>query len=204
MVNGIYAIKTKNANFFIVKNDDEYIAIDAGYDEKIVKAELGKMNIDPEKVTTVLLTHTDFDHIGALRVFKNADIYISKQEVQMIDGTTVRILGFAKNRLTHNYTTVEDGEELRFGKIKIKGILTPGHTNGSMSYVLDDKYLFVGDTLRLENGRAKVFNSLFNMDDDVQKESIMKLSKIQDIEYIFTAHYGFTNNYEEVFKDFVL
>ena len=30
IVDGIYAIKTKNANFYVIKNGEEYIAIDAG------------------------------------------------------------------------------------------------------------------------------------------------------------------------------
>ncbi|MCL2746677.1 MAG: MBL fold metallo-hydrolase, partial [Coriobacteriia bacterium] len=49
---GIYAIKTKGANFFLVKNsDNKYIAIDAGGgNEAIIAAELAKLNIGPEDI----------------------------------------------------------------------------------------------------------------------------------------------------------
>jgi len=202
IINGIYAIKTKNANFYVIKNDDEYIAIDAGGGNKnIAKAELEKLNIEPEKITAVLLTHTDFDHISALSLFKNAVIYISKQEVQMIDGSVSRMFVIGKNKLNYNYKVIEDNEEIQFGKLKVKSILTPGHTNGSMSFIINDSYLFAGDNLSLKNGQVNLFNSLFNMNDDIQKESLENLAKMQNIKYIFSAHYGFSDDYHEAFKN---
>jgi len=198
----VYVIKTRDANFYITRNGDEYIAIDAGDSKNIAKVELGKLDIKPEKITTVLLTHTDLDHVGALGIFKNADIYISKQEVQMIDGSVVRMFDALKNRLNHDYKVLDDNEEIYFGKTKVKCILTPGHTNGSMSYILDDKYLFVGDTLSLKDGQVEMFNSSFNMDDNTQRKSIEKLSELQNIEYVFTAHYGFIDARGEIFGNF--
>jgi glyoxylase-like metal-dependent hydrolase (beta-lactamase superfamily II) len=201
IIKDIYAIKTKDANFFVVNHGEGYIAIDAGCGKSIAKDELRKLNIEPEKITSVLLTHTDFDHIAALGLFKNATIYISKQEVQMIDGTTSRLYIF-KNKLKYDYKVIENNEELYFGKIKVKSILTPGHTNGSMSFVLDDKYLFVGDNLSLNNSQIELFNSFFNMNDSIQKESIEKLAQIKNIEFIFTAHYGFIDDCKDAFKNF--
>lgn len=203
IIKDIYAIKTKNANFYVVNNGDGYIAIDAGGGNKnITKDELSKLHIEPEKITSVLLTHTDFDHISALSLFKNATIYISRQEVQMIDGSVPRMFVLVKNKLNYNYKIIESDEEIFLGKVKVKSILTPGHTNGSMSYILDDKYLFVGDTLSLRNGQVELFNSLFNMNDDIQRKSLENLAKMQNIKFIFTAHYGFSYDYEEAFKSF--
>ena len=210
MVEGVYAIKTKGANFFIVGNsEDGYIAIDAGAGNKsLIAAELAKLNIEAEKVIAVFLTHTDFDHVAALGLFKNATIYLSEQEVQMIDGTTPRLphMGksrFNRTRLDYSYATVEDGEELCFENLRVKCILTPGHTEGSVSFLINGTYLFVGDNLSLRNGRVNLFNSTFNISDDVQRQSLRKLAKIQGAQYIFTAHYGFSDSYEEAFKDFV-
>jgi len=205
IVSGIYAIKTKNANFYVVKNGDEYIAIDAGGGNgNIAKTELEKLNIDPIKIIAVLLTHTDFDHVSALSLFKNATIYISKQEEQVLDGSAPRLSFGGKNKLNYSYRTIADKEELRFGNIQVKSILTPGHTVGSMSFLIDDKYLFVGDNLSLQNGLVDLFNSLFNLSDDIQDKSIRSLAKITSTEYIFTAHYGFTDKPNEAFQNFVV
>ena len=210
IVENVYAIKTKGANFFIVgSGEGEYIAIDAGGGNKsVIAAELAKLNIEPEKVRAAFLTHTDFDHVAALGLFKNATIYLSEQEVQMIDGTTSRLPHMGKSRLNrtrldHSYTTIEDGEELCFGDLGVKCILTPGHTEGSMSFLINGTYLFVGDSLSLSNGRVDLFNSTFNISDDVQRQSLRNLAKIQGIQYVFTAHYGFSDHYVEAFKDFV-
>jgi len=204
IVNGIYAIKTKNANFYIIKNGDDYIAIDAGGgNESIAKTELENLNIDLNRITAVLLTHTDFDHVSALSLFKNATIYISKQEEQVIDGSVPRLPFGGRNKLNYDYNKIEDTEKLYFGKIKVKSLLTPGHTIGSMSFLIDDKYLFVGDNLSLQNGKVRLFNSLFNLCDDTQKKSIRNLAKIANTEYIFTAHYGFADKPQEAFKNWL-
>ena len=139
IINDIFVVKAGNANFYLIKNGDEYIAIDAGGNKKETQKELKKLQIYPEKVTIVLLTHTDFDHIAALGLFGNATIYISKEEVQMIDGTVFRML-FVKNKLNYAYKTLIDNEERCFGKIKVKTVLMAGHTKGSTSFLIDDKY----------------------------------------------------------------
>ena len=201
IVDGIYVIGEKSANFYVLKNGDEYLAIDAGSSKNTAENELKKLHIEPEKITSVLLTHTDFDHIAALSLFKNAAIYLSKEEVQMIDGSTARMFGFG-NRLKYGYKTLEDGEEIYFENRKVRPVLTLGHTAGSTSFIVDDIYLFVGDNLSLRNGQVNLFDSLFNMDDSIQQESLKQLAKIQGIKYIFTAHYGFSDNFCEAFEKF--
>ncbi|MCL2438274.1 MAG: MBL fold metallo-hydrolase [Coriobacteriia bacterium] len=208
---GIYAIKTKGANFFLVKNsDNKYIAIDAGGgNEAIIAAELAKLNIGPEDIIATFLTHTDFDHIAALGLFKNATICLPQQEIQVIDGSAPRLphLGksrFNKTTLNHSYTAVEDNEELHFKDIIVRCIHTPGHTVGSMSFLINDTYLFVGDNLSLREGKVELFNSIFNADDDVQKESLRRLAALPaGVQYIFTAHYGFSDNFQEAFEKFL-
>ncbi|MGZ5540013.1 MAG: hypothetical protein ACXW1O_08215 [Halobacteriota archaeon] len=45
----------------------------------------------------MFLTHTDNDHVGGLNLFKNADVYLSIDEEQMINRTTPRFVGFVYN-----------------------------------------------------------------------------------------------------------
>lgn len=204
VLRGIYAVKTKNANFYVVKNDDVYIAIDAGGgNELAIKSELEKLNIQPEKVTAVLLTHTDFDHVSGLGLFKNAEIYISKEEEQLLNGSAKRLQFGGKTKLNYKYSTIQYNQELHFGKIKVKSISTPGHTVGSMSFLIDDRYLFVGDNLSLKVDTIGLFNSIFNFCDTTQSKSIQNLAKITTTEYIFTAHYGFTDSPKSAFENFI-
>lgn len=88
---------------------------------------------------------------------------------------------------------------IKNGDIKIKGILTPGHTPGSMCWIINDKYLFIGDAMSIKSGKAELFNSIFNMDDDLQARSLKKLAKLKGIKYVFSDHYGYTNDFESAF-----
>ncbi|MBN2400802.1 MAG: MBL fold metallo-hydrolase [Spirochaetes bacterium] len=198
---GIYSIKDSMGNMYILKSKDKFIAIDAGNDAKNIQNELKKLNIDPEKVGAVLLTHTDSDHVASLGLYKNAKIYISKAEEQMINGKISRMM-FMKNELNYPYVTVENNDVLNIAGLKIKGILTPGHTPGSMSWLVNDRYLFTGDTLSLRDGKIAVFSDLFNMDSKTQISSFKYISNLPKAEFIFTAHYGFTANYKKAVENF--
>jgi|GEM_PF-220925 len=201
IVDGIFAIKAKYTNPYAMKSGEKYILIDTGYKNSILP-ELEKLKINPDDVTTIFLTHTDFDHTGSIDLFKNASIYISEQEEQMLNVTTKRApFGIMKNRLNVPYQLLKDGQELNVGDKRIKCILTEGHTKGSMSFIVDDIYLFTGDNLSLKNGHVEPFNDFFNMNTKQQKISISKISNLPDIKYIFTAHYGYSDNYKIAFEN---
>lgn len=83
------------------------------------------------------------------------------------------------------------------GKIKVQGISTPGHTPGSMSYVINEEYLFVGDTLSLIKNRVFTFPFFINKDTKTQKESIKKLAKLKNVKAMFTAHSGCSMDFQK-------
>lgn len=74
--------------------------------------------------------------------------------------------------------------------------MTPGHTLGSMSYLVNDTCLFVGDAFGLKNGKVDTPNKFFSSDMKTAILSFDKISNLSDVEYIFTAHNGYTNNYK--------
>ena len=195
----VYAIRDGIMNFYIVEGRDQYIAIDSGQSANIAGQELSKMSIDTGKVSAVFLTHSDRDHVGALSLFKKATVYISEAEESLLDGTVHRFLVFG-NKMTVPYEKIGDGETMSFGDIRVRSILTPGHTPGSMCYVVNDEFLFTGDTLSLANGRIGVFNRLFNMDTARQVKSFEKIDSLPGVRYILTAHHGFTDDYRAAFE----
>jgi len=196
IVNNISAIQDGFSNLFLVKSDENYIAIDAGQNPTVIAQELQKLDIKPEKIIAVLLTHSDSDHVGALNLFTNAKVYLSKQEEPLVTGEKSRVL-FIKNKIdTKAYTTLTDQQVLRIGNRNIQAVLTPGHTPGSMCFLIDDKYLFTGDALSLKESKIAQFNEFFNMDTEEAIHSLDKIAHFQDVEYIFTAHHGVSNDYK--------
>jgi glyoxylase-like metal-dependent hydrolase (beta-lactamase superfamily II) len=53
----------------------------------------------------------------------------------------------AQHRARFTFTPIVDGESIRVGQATLRALATPGHTQESMSYVLDDVAVFTGDTL---------------------------------------------------------
>ena len=200
IVDGVYAVQDSYVNLFLVKTHDTYIAIDAGNNAKQVHQELTRLKIDPKKVAAVFLTHSDVDHIAACSLFENAEIYLPKAEEPLANGQIPRFL-FMKNQLAHPHEFVDDNQILNISGLKIKGILTPGHTPGSMCFLVNDTYLFTGDTMGIKNGEVIQFNDLFNMDSHRQRKSITQLADLTGVEYVFTAHYGFIDSPEIAFRN---
>jgi hydroxyacylglutathione hydrolase len=200
VVHNVFAIKDSFVNMFLVKDSDNYVAVDAGEDIKAVRAELAKLNIDSSKVVAVFLTHGDGDHTAALPLFKNAKVYLARQEEQMINGKTPKMLFFYNKISASSYILLDDQQMLTVGKISIKGILTPGHTPGSMSYVINGKYLFVGDAFGLKEGKIDKPNKFFSMDLKTAIKSFDKISNLPQVEYIFTAHTGYSADYKGAIK----
>jgi hydroxyacylglutathione hydrolase len=199
---GVYAVTTGDASMFIYAGGEHAVAIDAGYGGEALRQELQRIPIDPASVTRLFLTHGDVDHTGGLDLFPNAQVYLSKEEEQMIDGTTPRLLGFYRSpRLKGPHTLLVDGDVVTIGEIKVRAIATPGHTLGAMAYLVDDRLLFTGDTLALRNGRAQTFYRLLNMDTATQKASIAKLARLENVSLLCTAHTGCTTNYGCAMKE---
>ena len=197
----VFAIATGMVNFYLMKAEQKYIAFDAGASASKAIQELGKLNISPDDVAAVLLTHTESDHTGAIGLFKQAKVYISKQEEQMINGSTRRsaLLGF--NKLKCPYETLDDGGFVDIDGINIKCIVTPGHTKGSACFIVDVKYLFSGDNFALKDGKARPFTAFFNMDGKEQRKSIAKISGLENIAAVFTGHNGYSGDFAKAFQD---
>jgi hydroxyacylglutathione hydrolase len=197
----IFSIEDSFVNMFLIQDSDRYVAIDAGNSIDNISKGLKELNINPDKVVAVLLTHSDGDHVAALKLFKNAKIYLSKQEEQMLNGQTARML-YVKNKIdTTTYSLIDDQQTFYIGNLKIKGILTPGHTPGSMCYVISESFLFVGDALSLQRGKIARFNDAFNMDSKMAEQSMNNITHLPNVNYLFTAHYGYSSNYHKAVGD---
>ena len=195
-------------NCYYLKSVGGYIAIDSGERPEVTLAQLDELQIKPEEIKYVFLTHSDSDHAGAIEIFTEAEVFLSKQENEIVYGNISRTFSKFKiplrNKVKHTYDLLEDGEIKTFLGRKIECILTPGHTPGSMSYLIDDKYLFTGDTISLSDGKADNFIKLFTMDLEANTLSIKRLAhlfKEQDIKYIFTAHHGYSDDFSHTFSE---
>ena len=137
------------ANTYLVTINDEVIIIDPACDIKYLKKYVGN-----KKVLGVFLTHGHYDHFKTLEdVLKdyNVKCYLHKNakvKVLSLDTSYANMFGCFKipNLNENDFVFVNDGQTIKLNDFNIKTLFTPGHTNCSVVYILDD-VMFSGDTL---------------------------------------------------------
>lgn len=186
----VWCIKDRFVNAYLFRNNSNFLMVDAGISKKSFFTEIKKLGIDPDNITTLLLTHTDGDHTGAIALFKNASVYMHHDEEQMINGTTGKTK-FNKTKWKYGpYKLLSDNDSITIDRLKIKILHTPGHTPGSSCYIIGGKYLATGDNLIVKEGKFEQFTEMFNMNTQEQSESIKILPKPESFKYILTGHHG--------------
>lgn len=188
----IYALKDMTG-VFLIKTNDGYILIDAGLNIKNIDSSLREANINTNEVKWIFLTHSDGDHVAALALFPNANIYMSKDELQLINGTIKRsFLGYTnlpEGIKIERIVPLLNDQELSLNGTTVKCISAPGHTIGSMVYLVDDQYLFTGDAFKLKNGNMSVHP--YSMDKNLSSRTIGQLrDTVNNSHVVITSHYG--------------
>ena len=147
------------ANIFFYRKDGTIIMIDAGYNYDWLAEKMSWLGIDPKSIRDILITHQDTDHVGAVEadspgLFRDARLYVGEIENRYLTGEVRRRVIYHLYRLPqvtilNPKTLLRDGQILNIDGIKIECFLVPGHTWGHIVYLIDDKYLFTGDTIWL-------------------------------------------------------
>ena len=175
------------ANIFFYTKNGTTIMIDAGYNYDRLKEKMGWLDIEPASIKHILITHQDTDHVGALetdsdRLFDQAAIYLSEIENRYLTGEVRRkvMFGFYKLPLVktdNRKVLLKDGQVLDIEGIRIEAILVPGHTWGHMVYLIDDTYLFTGDSIWFGADGGYSFINALAEDNDLAKRSLAELEK---------------------------
>ena len=140
----------------VIEHTDEYIKVLENLKLKLVK---------------VIDTHIHADHITGLNELNKRT-------------NCIRIMGeHSKSEVID--LKIKDNEKIEIENIKLEAIYTPGHTDCSYSYLMNDR-VFTGDTLLIngtgstdfQNGSSyDAYNSLFN-----------RLLKLPDKTIVYPAH----------------
>lgn len=129
------------------------------------------------KITKVIDTHQHADHVSAakdLAQLASAKLYLSKLEEYKLESEKIG-----------------DSDTIPFGTKHLRVIHTPGHTAGSMSFVVDDKFVFSGDTLFVEGiGRPDLRDQVEEFATKLYDTLHNKLLKFSDETKIFPTHHS--------------
>jgi glyoxylase-like metal-dependent hydrolase (beta-lactamase superfamily II) len=171
---------------YIIESDKEIAAIDPVFpiDNYIQIAE-SKFNAN---ITKVFDTHQHADHISAakaLALATSAKLYRSSYE-QYEDKVN-------KTSSTPSSLSIEklsDGNVHKIGSISLKVIHTPGHTPGSLSFDIEDKLFFTGDTLFVDGiGRPDLRDKAEEFAGNLYNTIQEKILQLSDDILVLPAHF---------------
>ena len=149
----MFTVGPVQENCFIVRETDsgQALIVDPGEEaDRLLKA-IDDLGI--EKVEAILVTHTHFDHVGAVAPVARATgapVYCPELEREVLANIMdyVPWPGFGPFESYEADHTVAGGETLELAGMKLEVLFTPGHSPGHVTYAIrDERALFSGDVL---------------------------------------------------------
>ena len=209
----VSCIREYVANIYFYTKDGHTIMIDAGYNYDRLAEKMQWLHINPKQIKEILVTHQDTDHVGAIEqgsdgLFNDAKIYIGKVENEYLEGHKHRKVFWGLTTLPqvvidNQKVLIEDGQVFYIGNIKVEAILVPGHTWGHLVYLIDDAYLFTGDTIWFGADGGYAFLNTLAEDRKLQCQSLQRLKEILEKRNlqlkIITGHTGWTDDFTFTF-----
>ncbi len=146
IADGLYYVGDKKVCVHLIDTHDGLILIDSGFfgATHLLVDSIWRAGFDPRDVKWIIHTHGHYDHFGASEEFRI--MYGTKLAISKVDAEALRqkpsrahinseFFPFA--RIPEFDYEIEDGEIFELGDVKIRCMLTPGHTKGVISLFFD-------------------------------------------------------------------
>ncbi len=136
-------------SYIITSENNSGVLIDAPYGEEFILNQLSLKGVDLKKI---LLTHGHCDHIASAAEIARrtgAEIYIHSADLSKLTNNRTNLTEFFSLPPIDPVTdakTVEDGDIVIQDELEFEVLHTPGHTSGSVCYIIGNN-MFCGDTL---------------------------------------------------------
>ncbi|MCM3764587.1 MBL fold metallo-hydrolase [Neobacillus niacini] len=132
------------------------------------------------KITHVIDTHLHADHIsGGRRIAEKT-------------GAAYWLPPKDATEVTFSYQPLEDGNDVEIGSVKINihALYSPGHTIGSTSFIVDEKYLLSGDILFIDSiGRPDLAGLAQDWVGDLRESLYKRYRELSEELIVLPAHF---------------
>ncbi len=209
----VVSITLSMSNVHLIKSASRYFLVDSGSKDDLpaLTAALAQQGVALNEIAAVLLTHGHADHAGLaaeIRRRSGALLIAGSGDRSMLaagvndpvtpTGLTARLLLMLPldPRFEPFRADIEVAQETDLSTVGFAGraVPTPGHTPGSLAFVLDDGRAFIGDMILGGWWGGAVFaqhpgEHYFHGDRQRNTESLLGLAK-QPIRQCFLGHGG--------------
>ena len=141
----IFFVGSSKVSVHVIKTQKGLVMIDTGYDDMYdqILESMEMVGLNPKDLCAIFHSHGHIDHIGCttrLKELSGATTYISTADNDIVNGkknlSGADILGIPPLPFFECDVLVNDGDEFDFGDIKMLALLTPGHTEGVLSFFI--------------------------------------------------------------------
>jgi hydroxyacylglutathione hydrolase len=148
----MFTVGLVQENCFLLRRDgaDRALIVDPGDEAPRILAAVEELGVTVE---AILLTHTHFDHVGAVAPVAKATgapVYVSEIERPVLADimSYVPFPGFGPYESYEADHTLKGGERLELAGLEIDVLFTPGHSPGHLTYSIPgERAIFSGDVL---------------------------------------------------------
>lgn len=189
-----------SSNAFLVKlADGRALFVDTGIDEdgEALRALLEAESLGPDDLAGILLTHGHGDHFSGARAFPDVPLFAAAADAALIAGEVApeRPLPAGDPEPTGLVVTdpIEGERFFEMGGTRIEAYPVPGHTEGSLAFVIEG-VLFLGDAANAtSDGRIAGATWLFSRDNAASDDSLRDLAeRLGERDDIHTLAFGHT------------
>jgi len=145
----MFTVGPLQENCYLVRREgsDRALLIDPGDEAGKLRSAMEQLGTEPE---AILLTHTHFDHIGAVAPLARATgapVYCPREELPVLaDPSAFFGAMFGPVEGWEAEHAIDGGQRLALAGFDVDVVATPGHSPGHVTFVLDGA-LFSGDVL---------------------------------------------------------
>jgi hydroxyacylglutathione hydrolase len=188
----MFTVGPLQENCYLVRREgsDRALLIDPGDEAPKLQAAMDELGVEPE---AILLTHTHFDHIGAVAPLARATgapVYCPREELPVLAAPSAffgAMFGPVEGWEAEH--ALDGGQRLQLAGFDVDVVATPGHSPDHVTFVIDGA-LFSGDVLFQGSiGRT----DLPGADHETLMESIAGLlERFDDDSRVHPGHMGLT------------
>jgi hydroxyacylglutathione hydrolase len=177
-------------NCWVIEEGARAIVVDPGDEAERLIEELEGLTVD-----AILLTHTHFDHVGAVAALARhtgAPVFCPATEVFILQEINAYVFpGYGPYEPYDPEETIEGGEHLTLAGLEIDVLFTPGHSPGHVSFSIPDHQLLLSGDVLFQGSIGRT--DLPGGDPERLMESIaMLLDTLPDDTRVLPGHMGVT------------
>jgi metallo-beta-lactamase class B len=198
----LYYVGAKRVAAWLLETDQGLILFDSLYGDltDLVIDGIRELGFDPDDVRYIIITHAHYDHIGGARRFQEefgSVVMMTEADWQMTEEDPI----YRKYPKPIRHLSVSDGSTLNLGRIRLRFMVTPGHTPGVLSTrftVYDQGYPHVAFMF---GGVGLNFSGVERTESYIN--SVERLQQLPNVEVNIPNHQGSGEVFEryEILKD---